>query len=411
MGNLLARSGDRIATVDDVQAAMLAVVAACARGGASGGGPAGGAGPTGGPVAARAAEPAITELLPQWRQWLTSSAKRKASPKHAASRVRQVLRVCLDLGVERPSGLDAAAVLRWFDERATVAKPRRGFEGLSARTKNDYRMSLRAFAAWCRKKRGLAVDDLGDVGSWDQDVDRRHPRRATSAEDLAKLVAAAERGPAIETIPGPDRAILYVVAAYTGFRKKELGSLTPASFDLAADAASVRVEARWAKSRRERLVPLHPSVAAQVRDWLARKAKTSACDVLMYPPLWPIHGDIPGGRTRKTHRMIARDLAAAGLPYRDALGFADLHACRHTFGTNLARAGVPVKVAQELLGHADPALTLKVYTHVLGADKAAAVLRLPPPPALTIHPSEVLHGSSTPSASADAGVGGGAVPS
>ncbi len=43
-----------------------------------------------------------------------------------------------------------------------------------------------------------------------------------------------------------------------------------------------------------------------------------------------------------------------------------LHDLRHTHATLLLKAGVPVHVVAARLGHADPAITLRVYAHVLG---------------------------------------------
>lgn len=40
------------------------------------------------------------------------------------------------------------------------------------------------------------------------------------------------------------------------------------------------------------------------------------------------------------------------------------HVCRHTYCTNMARAGVQPKVLQYLMGHADIETTLRIYTHV-----------------------------------------------
>ena len=58
-----------------------------------------------------------------------------------------------------------------------------------------------------------------------------------------------------------------------------------------------------------------------------------------------------------------RDLKKAGIPARDALGHStDFHSLRKTFGTNLARAGVPSRVAMALMRHSDRRLTDKIYT-------------------------------------------------
>ena len=49
------------------------------------------------------------------------------------------------------------------------------------------------------------------------------------------------------------------------------------------------------------------------------------------------------------------------------------HGLRHTHATLMLRAGVPLKVVSERLGHADPAFTLRVYQHVQsGMQEAAA---------------------------------------
>jgi integrase len=47
------------------------------------------------------------------------------------------------------------------------------------------------------------------------------------------------------------------------------------------------------------------------------------------------------------------------------LPHARLHDLRHLHATRLLLAGVPVRVVAAWLGHADPAVTLRVYSHVL----------------------------------------------
>lgn len=41
------------------------------------------------------------------------------------------------------------------------------------------------------------------------------------------------------------------------------------------------------------------------------------------------------------------------------------HTLRHSAATLLMAEGVPVKVASEMLGHADITTTLRIYSHVL----------------------------------------------
>ena len=49
-----------------------------------------------------------------------------------------------------------------------------------------------------------------------------------------------------------------------------------------------------------------------------------------------------------------------------------LHDLRHTHATLLLKAGVPVKVVSERLGHANVAFTMAIYQHVLPGMQAAA---------------------------------------
>ena len=49
-----------------------------------------------------------------------------------------------------------------------------------------------------------------------------------------------------------------------------------------------------------------------------------------------------------------------------------LHDLRHTHGTLLISAGVPLKVVSERLGHATPSFTIETYQHVLPGMQAQA---------------------------------------
>lgn len=50
------------------------------------------------------------------------------------------------------------------------------------------------------------------------------------------------------------------------------------------------------------------------------------------------------------------------------------HDLRHTHATLLLKAGVPVHVVAQRLGHSPPALTLSIYSHVLPRGQSAAAV-------------------------------------
>lgn len=66
--------------------------------------------------------------------------------------------------------------------------------------------------------------------------------------------------------------------------------------------------------------------------------------------------------------------AAAALP--DGFqGKAHAHRFRHSFGSNLIRAGVNVKVVQQLMRHENIKMTLDIYGHILDDDAEKAVVK------------------------------------
>ena len=79
-------------------------------------------------------------------------------------------------------------------------------------------------------------------------------------------------------------------------------------------------------------------------------------------------------------------MKAAGIPYTDHDGKDyDFHALRHQFITELSRAGVSLKSAQELARHSKPELTANVYTHLTLRDSAADVEKMGSIPTGELH--------------------------
>lgn len=190
-------------------------------------------------------------------------------------------------------------------------------------------------------------------------------------DQIEQLLNAARQGPPLRRMSGPDRAMLYAVAAYTGLRASELASLTTASFDLDSDTPTVTVAAAYSKHRRQEVLPLHQSLVSELRPWL--KSKPTSARV------WP--GNWAKGKEAGT--MLKCHLEAAGIPYVDENGrYADFHALRHTFITNMVKSGVAPKTAQSLARHSTIDLTMNVYTMLTVIDQASALASLPPVPSM-----------------------------
>jgi integrase len=117
-----------------------------------------------------------------------------------------------------------------------------------------------------------------------------------------------------------------------------------------------------------RLVALDDATVAALGSWRRRQAE----ERLAAGPAWSDHGLVfvdelgvpphPETMTRWWNEAVAR---AGSRRIR-------LHDARHTAATLALRAGVPLKVVTQRLGHADVAVTMRVYQHVTAQDDRAA---------------------------------------
>ena len=64
---------------------------------------------------------------------------------------------------------------------------------------------------------------------------------------------------------------MYILSAWTGYRKGEIGSLTTQAFDLESDPPTVTVQAAFTKRKRTDTQVLHPDVVQRFQEWLQTK--------------------------------------------------------------------------------------------------------------------------------------------
>src|SRR4029079_15664013 len=86
-------------------------------------------------------------------------------------------------------------------------------DGRSAQTYNHYLKATKQFTRWLVRNRRTLTDPLAHLSKLNVSSDRRHACVALAPDEFSRLVQAAQVGSAIETIPGPDRAMIYVLAA------------------------------------------------------------------------------------------------------------------------------------------------------------------------------------------------------
>lgn len=138
------------------------------------------------------------------------------TPKHATQSAQRIRKLMTGCKYKRLSDIDASKVEDWLDKR------QRSHSRFSAQTRNFYMDAAKYFGNWLVKRKRIKSNPLSDLERVSVDVDRRHDRRALTDDEFALLVLAASNGRKIEGLSGPDRAMLYVLAAWTGYRRSEL---------------------------------------------------------------------------------------------------------------------------------------------------------------------------------------------
>ena len=252
-------------------------------------------------------------------------------------------------------------------------------DGVSNNTANDGPAALRAMLNFGvnagliveNPLRGLKPLPIGERH-------QRHVRRALSEDEVERFLSAADdddrRCVALDTrITRVPQRLLWQTLIETGARWGELTHSTWA--DLDAQRRCLTLRATTTKSGRSRAIPLRQELLDQLLDLRvihqnARRRVVQPTDRVLVTPEGANHDQATTGMRRVFRRVLER----AGIDRKDALGrVLDIHALRHTAASRFARRGVPLVHAQRILGHSDPRLTARVYTHLELEDLRGAV--------------------------------------
>jgi integrase/recombinase XerD len=218
--------------------------------------------------------------------------------------------------------------------------------GSAARSRLRARSSLRGFYGWLLRERRLERDPMANLER--QGVAHELPR-VLDEEDIERLLEAC-RG----TRPRDRRDLALVETAYgAGLRASELVGLGSEDVDFHEHWLRVR-----GKGDKERMVPLgQPSVIA-LRDWFAQ-GRSELLGRRRDPGR--VFLNARGGPLTRVGlwKILRRRAGVAGID----LTAVHPHILRHSYATHLLRRGAPLRVVQELLGHANLATT-EIYTQL-----------------------------------------------
>jgi integrase len=265
------------------------------------------------------------------------------------------LHICPALGRKRLEEVTPPDVDRLLRDAMRHRHKQWGAGGNKASTANDVRNTLRAAFAYAVY---LGVIETNPVAR--AKPIREEPREVVpiSPEELAKFLTV---------LSGHRHYLAVLLTLATGLRSGEVRGLRWQDIDL-VDGTIVLSEQvqritrphrggefvrRPLKGRRQRIIRVPQTCLLMLRT--AFLCRTGA---ICFPNR---HGDYLNAGTLN-HALRAAMLDAGLTPRK-------FHALRHTCASLLAREGVNVYEVAALLGHANPTITQRVYTHLFPADQ------------------------------------------
>lgn len=198
----------------------------------------------------------------------------------------------------------------------------------------------------------------------------------TSAKRLREpdVLTPAEFQALLKELPLRERAAV-MLAGSTGLRRSELFALRWSDvnfFTMEVSVTRAVVRNHFGETKTEashKPVPLHPAVKDALAQWRG-ESLYKADDDFVFPSV-RMNGKqplMPDTVLKKTIRPALERAKVTG----KVIGW---HSFRHSLATNLRALGVDVKVAQELLRHANSRTTMDLYTQAVSAEKRNASLK------------------------------------
>lgn len=214
----------------------------------------------------------------------------------------------------------------------------------------------------------------------------RHEMHVPSIEQARELVVRAEK-----TV-SPDLGPIILFAMLTGVRRGELCGIQWSDIEWADQLMTIRrsiwqVRSTWGvkdpKTHQVRTVALDDVGMALLRARRERAefdAMAAGVDLSKNAYVWSAQPDgrtprTPNSLSRAFHRLcqtMATEAKAADPPRTESWDFR-FHDLRHWSATQMVAQGKDPRTVANRLGHSDPAITLRTYSHALEArDRDAA---------------------------------------
>jgi len=187
------------------------------------------------------------------------------------------------------------------------------------------------------------------------------------AREAPAIIAGGDFAKLLNELSEPHRTMVELIAA-TGLRIGELLAVRWRAIDLEVGTLTVRESVFEGKFQRpkthksRRTIPLGPHTVTSLHAHRDRSTRNGDDD-LVFPN--------KSGEPLRESKLLRNVLQPAA--ERAGLGRVTWHQFRHIHSSLLNDLRVPVKIAQEQLGHASIQTTLNIYTHVVDASHRQAI--------------------------------------
>ena len=294
----------------------------------------------------------LDEALERFRTKMVASG---STERYINGTMQQVLSLLQESGIDAVEKLRREDIERWIAD-GIKTKVR------SLRTINTYVASMKLFTQYLTDIEILPSNPLKPIRKLNQELDRRKIRRAMTAEEVERFLHATATRKCRKKEKAKEQVLIYRLLLGTGLRSTELSLLTPNQIDF--EHCRLTIEAAKTKNKKADMLPMRSDLVQSLKDWVETHGIQSTERIFHY-------------NRDSIRRSFYGDLKAAGIERKDPDGRSiDVHSLRKTFGTMLARAGVPLTTTQRLMRHSTPLLTAKLYIDVEGVDMMQALEKL-----------------------------------
>ncbi|TAJ12297.1 MAG: site-specific integrase [Planctomycetota bacterium] len=297
----------------------------------------------------------------------------RVCPRHHELVEARLTRLLAKLGPVRVQDLKPMLVTRARNEFAAA--------GAAPRTANLMIDSLGACLRWAARNELIAKNPIANVERLpDGPAHATRRRRPLTDDESARLLAAIDaddhRLAMAAEVDGRVRVpqapfLRFLVTLGTRYGETRLIAWSAVDFE----RRTIVLRAETTKSRKQRVIPLNDELIAMLRALQALQARALGrvprAEDLVFLTAHARPWCEPSNNIR---RIFDRVLRRAGIRRVDPDGTSvDLHALRGTAATRWARRGVPISIAQRMLGHSDVRTTAAHYIRVEVEDLRVAL--------------------------------------